>query len=209
MSEKKPVRPCRVCGGLDKTSTGQCQPCKRRRQKAWSEANAERERARKAAAYRADRDAWIARAVARNKALGDVRRAYLREWTEKNRERSNGYSTAWRERNRDKRKQVLKAWAQRNPEKVRISRSNRRARVVNAVGKFSQDLVPRLLRLQRRRCACCGLPLGRKYELDHIVPLALGGTNEDSNAQLLRDVCNRRKAARHPIEYMQSKGLLL
>lgn len=209
MTDPKTVRPCRACGGMEKTADGKCKPCTRRRQQAWEQANADRERARKAAAYQANREVYIARAVERNKALGEKRKAYQRAWVARNRERANGYSATWRERNAEKRKQVVKDWEQRNPEKVKVYRQNRRARVANAAGKFSPDIVPRLLKLQRGRCACCGLPLGRKYELDHILPLALGGTNEDTNAQLLRDVCNRRKSARHPVDYMQSKGLLL
>ena len=37
----------------------------------------------------------------------------------------------------------------------------------------------------------------------------LGGKNIDSNVQLLRSECNYKKAAKHPIDYMQSKGMLL
>lgn len=45
--------------------------------------------------------------------------------------------------------------------------------------------------------------------MDHVVPLALGGPHHDSNMQLLRKLCNLRKSAKHPVDYMQSKGKLL
>jgi 5-methylcytosine-specific restriction endonuclease McrA len=51
--------------------------------------------------------------------------------------------------------------------------------------------------------------LGDNYHLDHIVPLAIGGTNTDDNIQLLRQKCNQQKSAKHPIDFMQSRGFLL
>ena len=43
-------------------------------------------------------------------------------------------------------------------------------------------------------CPLCGklMELG-EYEVDHIVPLALGGGNESSNIQLTHGRCNRKK----------------
>ena len=59
------------------------------------------------------------------------------------------------------------------------------------------------------KCVCCGHPLSDNYHLDHIVPIALGGANEDWNIQLLRGECNLQKHAKHPVNFMQSKGFLL
>lgn len=56
---------------------------------------------------------------------------------------------------------------------------------------------------------CCGLPLGDNYHIDHIMPLALGGSNTDDNIQLLRQRCNNQKCAKHPVDFMQSRGFLL
>jgi 5-methylcytosine-specific restriction endonuclease McrA len=44
--------------------------------------------------------------------------------------------------------------------------------------------------------ACCALCTSRRYlVIDHIVPLARGGTNADCNLQILCDTCNARKGA--------------
>lgn len=45
--------------------------------------------------------------------------------------------------------------------------------------------------------------------MDHIMPLALGGTNTDDNIQLLCPTCNRSKHAKHPVDFMQQRGFLL
>jgi 5-methylcytosine-specific restriction endonuclease McrA len=66
------------------------------------------------------------------------------------------------------------------------------------VGKLSQDIEMRLFAAQNGLCVCCGCNLGNNYHVDHIMPLALGGTNTDDNVQLLRAECNMRKAAKHP-----------
>jgi len=51
--------------------------------------------------------------------------------------------------------------------------------------------------------------LTKFIEVDHIYPIALGGTNEGSNLQLLCRFCNRSKGAKHPVDYMQKRGFLL
>lgn len=86
---------------------------------------------------------------------------------------------------------------------------NRRARNLGVAGEISHQSIDRLYDLQRGKCPCCGLPLGDNYHLDHIMPLALGGTNTDDNIQLLRQECNNQKRAKHPIDFMQRRGFLL
>jgi len=91
----------------------------------------------------------------------------------------------------------------------RLSEQKRRARARMAGGILSRDILTRLYRLQRGKCACCGLPLGSRYELDHISPLAKGGQHSDNNMQLLRKRCNQEKSAKHPVDFMRSRGFLL
>ena len=114
----------------------------------------------------------------------------------------------WRESNPEKMQAAREVWERNNPERKQIHRENRRARERQAIGKISSDLTQRLYRVQRGRCAICSEKLGH-YELDHIMPLVLGGTNEDSNIQLLCKTCNRVKGKKHPLEFLRSKGLLL
>jgi 5-methylcytosine-specific restriction endonuclease McrA len=203
------IRPCTVCGGSDRNPSGACRPCQAIRSARWSAKNADAERARKAADYQANRQLYIDRAKARVMRIPDEIRVYKAAWNRANRAKHRTYSANWRARHPEKRKLVVKAWEKRNPDLVRIFQQNRRARVKAARGQFSIGLIPRLWKLQRGLCACCKKPLGSRHELDHIMPLALGGSNTDDNAQLLRSHCNRSKSARHPVDYMQSRGFLL
>lgn len=103
---------------------------------------------------------------------------------------------------------MTEKWFSENPEARRIYNRNRRA-INRATGKLSTSLAAKLFKLQRGKCACCGEPLGADYHLDHIMPLALGGSNTDDNAQLLRARCNLQKNAMHPVEFMRQRGFLL
>ncbi|WP_409266831.1 HNH endonuclease [Massilia sp. BHUDP2] len=131
------------------------------------------------------------------------------EWRAANPERMRAATAAWRAKHPDRQKAAEEAWRAANPWFTRSSLIRRRAQLAVSKGRLSRDIVQRLLALQRGRCACCGESLGDEYHLDHIMPLALGGANIDANMQLLRAICNLRKGAKHPVEYMQDKGFLL
>lgn len=116
----------------------------------------------------------------------------------------------WRAKNPEKEKALCAAYRAANPEKCRVYGHNRRVREREAIGKISSGLVGKLLKLQRGKCACgCKQPLGDDYHLDHIMPLALGGSNTDDNIQLLRARCNLQKRAKHPVDFMQERGYLI
>lgn len=101
-----------------------------------------------------------------------------------------------------------KRWSQANPGKVRLARRHRRARLKAAEGKHTLADIQRLFVLQRGHCPVCRKPL-KDYHVDHVVALARGGSNDPLNLQLLHPLCNQRKNARDPIEFMQEQGFLL
>lgn len=132
-----------------------------------------------------------------------------KERQKSNPDRQRENVAAWRMANPDRSRAIDAAWRAANPDKVRIKARNRRAKKRAAGGTLSMGLTKRLFKLQRGKCACCGEPLGASYHLDHIMPLALGGSNTDDNIQLLRAKCNLQKSAKHPVDFMQERGLLL
>jgi len=56
-----------------------------------------------------------------------------------------------------------------------------------------QDVKVFVWQRDRGRCVECGKQ--EKLEFDHVIPLAMGGSNTARNLQLLCDDCNRRKGA--------------
>ena len=136
-------------------------------------------------------------------------RANLAKWRAANREKSKSVSAAWRAANPGKVKSLSSRYYAENKEAHTLRNNIRRAREIGNGGALSKGLAERLYGIQRGRCTCCGKPLGKDYHLDHIMPLALGGTNTDDNMQLLRATCNRQKSAKHPVDFMQQRGFLL
>lgn len=124
-------------------------------------------------------------------------------------ERTRAASAAYRASNPEKIRAGIAAWRSSNPDSRRIHEQNRRARKLEAGGYLSKDLAAKLLKLQGGKCPCCAQSLGIDYQLDHKMPLALGGSNTDDNMQLLHRRCNLQKHAKHPIDFMQGRGFLL
>lgn len=147
---------------------------------------------------------------ARYAAAPEKKKAASAAWRAANREKALAVVAEWHLANPDKVRAAKNRWSASHPEYSRIKNHNRRARKRDAGGKLSADLAEKLFKLQRGKCACgCKQLLGDNYHRDHIMPLALGGTNTDDNIQLLRASCNLQKHAKHPVEFMQSKGFLL
>lgn len=83
-----------------------------------------------------------------------------------------------------------------------VARENRRrARKRNAPGVHTAEDVQRLYEAQHWVCAACPAALADGYHVDHIMPLALGGSNGPENLQLLCPPCNLSKGAKHPEEW--------
>jgi hypothetical protein len=130
-------------------------------------------------------------------------------WREKNADKKRESDRTWREANAEAVKMRMKdyynnnkdvfkkraiRWAKDNPEKRRAIIQSRRS----APGTLSPDIVDRLFAEQQGVCPCCGEALFDEYHIDHIMPLALGGTNTDNNVQLLKPWCNLSKSTKHP-----------
>lgn len=112
---------------------------------------------------------------------------------------------AWAEANPD----YARNWRLANPEAVAVYHAKRRARRVSAGGTFSAQDVAAIRVQQKDRCAYCRVGLNNRGHVDHIVPLARGGSNWPRNIQLLCQPCNQRKKDRDPVEYARSTGRLL
>lgn len=109
-------------------------------------------------------------------------------------------SRKWRAQNLAKATAALKRWKSANPERVReigrVSANNRRAKIAQNGGTFTIDDVAEILEKQNGHCAAC--PRDTSLEIDHILPVVLGGSSDPINLQLLCLPCNRSKGKKHP-----------
>ena len=130
-------------------------------------------------------------------------------WYAANLERNRADKAVWAKKNPERNKANAAAWQKANPEARRINVQNYRARKRVNGGTLSKGLSAKLFKLQRGKCACCHVSIEDGNHMDHIIPVALGGPNEDWNMQLLCGPCNLSKSAKHPIDFMQQRGFLL
>jgi 5-methylcytosine-specific restriction endonuclease McrA len=141
------------------------------------------------------------------------RRRRTPAWKKANAEKGRQYSRQWRARNPEKNLEQVREWKAKNPDRVRalnqIYKRTRRAKKIEAGGKFSLEDIAEILKQQNGRCAYCRCKLGKKFECDHIMPLVLGGSNDRRNIQAVCRSCNRRKRSMHPIQFAQQLGKLL
>lgn len=100
----------------------------------------------------------------------------------------------------------LRKYRAKNPERVREWAHKRRGQKVK---RLPWGTTQKLGAAQKWKCAICKVPVKKKYHLDHIMPLKLGGLHEPWNLQLLCPACNVRKNAKHPLDYMRERGFLL
>lgn len=74
--------------------------------------------------------------------------------------------------------------------------ANKRGKKYSAIGVVKPIYVYKLMWMQNGRCAECKTEIVQSFHLDHVVALANGGSNEESNLQLLCGPCNTRKGSK-------------
>jgi 5-methylcytosine-specific restriction endonuclease McrA len=204
---------CPDCGGIntgDVEVPGKsiCRPCKRARDREYGRANAERIRARSKEYAEANREKI--REYQKHYYALNAQRAKdrARDWRKENLQQAKAKRRARYEQNKEQHKQSYREWVQANPEKAKATSANRlhrrRARERDVeVCKISRKEIERIL------SSGCAFPdcAATNLELDHIVPLYLGGRHAIGNLQALCKSHNASKGARTWIEFRQMKGV--
>lgn len=132
-----------------------------------------------------------------------------RKWRENNKEKVKSYSKKWAKNNPEKIKQFAKSWQDRNLDWYAAKERNRRALKRNSGGVHTKEDVVRIFKAQGGKCAYCKCDVKDGYDVDHIMPLILGGSNDKTNLQITCESCNLRKHAKHPIAFARELGMLL
>lgn len=180
----------------------------------------ERHKARCRAYYLANRQHLLAVQAEHRKANPEERKAHDATYRARNADKvlaaKEAYRVAnlekvkaskkrWRLENKEKMQEARATWERNNQAKKRVYRENRRAREKNAIGAVSPEIVARLMLEQAGKCVVCSIDLIR-YEIDHIIPLVLGGTHEDHNLQLLCITCNRSKGRKRMEQFLRERA---
>lgn len=85
---------------------------------------------------------------------------------------------------------------------------NRISRKKAASGTHTAADIARLFESQLGKCVYCKTSIEDKYHVDHIIPLAAGGSNDRLNIQLLCPSCNLSKGTKMPEEFIEYRKIL-
>lgn len=103
------------------------------------------------------------------------------------------YNVAYRERTHEHRRAYLKTWRARNRDKCLVQKNIRRARAHGASGFFVASDIILIRARQHDQCRYCEVNLYGKGTIDHKTPLTRGGSNHSGNLCLACPSCNSRK----------------
>lgn len=153
----------------------------------------EKVRAAQAAYYQANKEKIIARVLKNTENSKDAKLAY------------------YKKHHQNRKVRMLKDEALKKSYRQRKTASHirRRGRQESAGGAFQTSDIRDILGMQRHKCAVCRKKLDGSYHADHIMPVNLGGSNGRRNIQILCQRCNLTKHAKHPLDFMRSRGMLL
>lgn len=116
--------------------------------------------------------------------------AYLRD-----RESKIEQARKWREANPVRARETARIYRERNRE--RVNAAKRRYRELKAVAFVAVVRRQEIFARDAGRCGVCGQAVDvERFELDHIVPISAGGTDEPANVQLAHPRCNKIKGAK-------------
>lgn len=190
------------------TSDGACIVCRDDKAKAWAEKNREKCLVNSKAWKDRNQDAIRAKSAKQYAENPEKYRIQALESYHRHRDQRVLSMQTWKEKNRER---VL-AYAAQYASQHKIERStNQRNRYAKqqAAGTHTVNDVRKLLTWQRFKCAACKTCVKKKFHVDHVVPLFLGGSNDKENLQILCPTCNVRKNKKDPIEWAQQNGRLL
>ena len=162
-----------------------CRACKLEYLRVWQEANREH-RLDYARQYRNDHPELIAE---RN-----------RQQYESNREQRIARARAYRAEYPDRVAACNRRYSQAHPDVILAHSRNRKARVRGAEGSHTAADITAQYKRQNGRCFYCHETLD-KYHVDHVVPLALGGSNGPENLVVACASCNQAKHTAHPMDF--------
>ncbi len=189
-----------------------CRDCDRDRHKSYRKNNPEKVKAWKAA-WNKSHPEYMAGYLRRYYAerVGELRaqhaeyraahieeaRARNRAYYLANREEHLAQTRAWRDANRERLNELGRVRAKAHPEWSR----NRKAREKGAEGSHTADDVRAQYKRQKGECYWCSESVGDDYHVDHVIPLAKGGSNGPENLVIACPSCNLRKWAKLPHEF--------
>lgn len=125
-----------------------------------------------------------------------------------NKEKYLEISTNWNKSHSEKHVESNRKWRENNPEKyLALARKHdmiKKDRVINAGEIPTTEQIRNLIIQSRKHCFWCDkIVKDKDLNIDHLYPLAKGGTNNIDNLVVSCGLCNRKKHAKHPEQFLE------
>ncbi len=165
------------------------------RNKKWKEDNPEKEKARNKK-WKEDNPEWGKKYYQENKDKPEFKekaKARNKKWREDNPD----CNKKWSKEHPVEKKAHNKKWNKEHPEEIKASNHKRRARIKGNGGSYTLKEIKNLRK--ETKGICKGWKRKPHYvgdenlEIEHIIPLIKGGTNNIENIQLMCKSCNCSK----------------
>jgi len=125
--------------------------------------------------------------------------AQRERWNQENLEKILAQSRKYYAENREKVQARQRRYQQKYPEKLRNLAMLRRVRNLGAKGVATDEQIQARIDLYGGMCYICGKP----YEaIDHVIPLAKGGSNWPANLRPICQSCNSSKGSKSLSVYL-------
>lgn len=144
----------------------------------------------------------------------DVRREAIRRYTVENAAKERARKQRWQTENREQQREANRRWQRENPDKSASKKRNRDARLRAAHGQHTASDVAAQFRRQKGRCYYCDCKMTARRNqpntrtVDHVVPIARGGSNGPENIVIACAACNFSKQDKLPHEWGRGGKLI-
>jgi 5-methylcytosine-specific restriction endonuclease McrA len=123
-----------------------------------------------------------------------------RRWKDSHRDRMYAYTEVYRKRHPEEVRACYRRWYARNRELNLAYQARKRTAQYGGGNNFTRDDVRGQRERQGGTCFWCKGKLGA-YHIDHVIPIALGGSNGPENIVISCPHCNLSKSAQHPMDF--------
>lgn len=155
-----------------------CKTCNTARSTAWAKAHPER--------YR------------------ETQRLVQAEYRAKHPEKIAAKYKRWRDSHIESARERVRLWIAADPQRDVAKKHRRRARLKGSGGDFTSSEARELRASYLGRCVYCFE--ATKTELDHVIPVASGGSSDINNIAPACSHCNRSKGSKSLLQFMMRKA---
>lgn len=209
-------KPCNKCGEWKPKSDfyrdnssrdgyqGRCKACSVANRKVWAKSNPTKIKEYRKDDYQKHSDRYKFKAKEWSENNPDWKKSSDKKWREENKEHKSLNDKIYRlfHRDRDLHNAKARAYHAANPDKTREYNRRRRANKLEVGGNgISADDEKYLKSYTNGTCSYCGRKT--KLQIDHVVALTKGGTDEFDNVAPACERCNKKKGNRSLIVFLR------